>query len=67
MDEQAKARDMMLEEYLPFVLHNISMHTMIEMEGCRVSRRFLATRLRAHKPSAIVARKAGSKARPSAD
>jgi enoyl-[acyl-carrier-protein] reductase (NADH) len=34
MEEQAKAkaRGMMLEEYLPFVLHNISMHTMIEME-----------------------------------
>jgi hypothetical protein len=25
-----------------------------ELSGCRVSRRFLATRLRAHKPSAIV-------------
>ena len=32
MQEQAAARGMTLEEYLPCVLHNVSMHTMIEMD-----------------------------------
>jgi NAD(P)-dependent dehydrogenase (short-subunit alcohol dehydrogenase family) len=43
MDEQAKARGMTLEEYLPFVLHNISMHTMIEMEEIAALAVFLAS------------------------
>jgi NAD(P)-dependent dehydrogenase (short-subunit alcohol dehydrogenase family) len=43
MEEQAKARDMTLEAYLPFVLHNISMHTMIEMEEIAALAVFLAS------------------------
>jgi NAD(P)-dependent dehydrogenase (short-subunit alcohol dehydrogenase family) len=43
MDEQAKARGMALEEYLPFVLHNISMHTMIEMDEIAALAVFLAS------------------------
>jgi NAD(P)-dependent dehydrogenase (short-subunit alcohol dehydrogenase family) len=43
MEEQAKARDMTLEAYLPFLLHNISMHTMIEMEEIAALAVFLAS------------------------
>ena len=43
MDEQARARGMTLEEYLLFVLHNISMHTMIEMEEIAALAVFLAS------------------------
>jgi NAD(P)-dependent dehydrogenase (short-subunit alcohol dehydrogenase family) len=43
MEEQAKARGMTLEAYLPFVLHNISMHTMIEMEEIAALAVFLAS------------------------
>ncbi len=43
MEEQAKFRGMTLEEYLPFVLHNISMHTMIEMDEIAALAVFLAS------------------------
>ncbi len=43
MDEQAKARGMTLEQYLPFVLHNISMHSMIEMDEIAAVAVFLAS------------------------
>jgi NAD(P)-dependent dehydrogenase (short-subunit alcohol dehydrogenase family) len=43
MEEQAKARGMTLDGYLPFVLHNISMHTMIEMEEIAALAVFLAS------------------------
>jgi NAD(P)-dependent dehydrogenase (short-subunit alcohol dehydrogenase family) len=43
MDEQAKARGMTLEQYLPFVLHNISMHSMVEMEEIAALAVFLAS------------------------
>jgi enoyl-[acyl-carrier-protein] reductase (NADH) len=43
MEEQARARGMTLEEYLPFMLHNISMHTVIEMEEIAALAIFLAS------------------------
>jgi NAD(P)-dependent dehydrogenase (short-subunit alcohol dehydrogenase family) len=43
MEEQAKARGMTLEEYLPFVLHNISMHSMVEMDEIASLAVFLAS------------------------
>lgn len=43
MQEQATARGMTLDEYLPFVLHNISMHSMIEMEEIAALAVFLAS------------------------
>lgn len=43
MEEQAKFRGMTLEEYLPSVLHNISMHTMIEMDEIAALAVFLAS------------------------
>ena len=43
MEEQAKFRGMTLEQYLPFVLHNISMHTMIEMDEIAALAVFLAS------------------------
>ena len=43
MDEQARARGMTLEEYLPFVLHNISMHSMVEMDEIASLAVFLAS------------------------
>jgi NAD(P)-dependent dehydrogenase (short-subunit alcohol dehydrogenase family) len=43
MDEQARARGMTLEQYMPFVLHNISMHSMVEMEEIASVAVFLAS------------------------
>lgn len=43
MAEQAQARGMTLEQYLPFVLHNISMHSMVEMEEIAALALFLAS------------------------
>ena len=43
MEEQARARGMTLDEYLPFVLHNISMHSMVEMEEIASLAVFLAS------------------------
>jgi NAD(P)-dependent dehydrogenase (short-subunit alcohol dehydrogenase family) len=43
MEEQARARGQSLEEYLPTVLHNISMHSMIEMEEIADMAVFLAS------------------------
>jgi len=43
MEEQAKAHGMTFEAYLPFVLHNISMHTMIEMDEIAALAVFLAS------------------------
>jgi NAD(P)-dependent dehydrogenase (short-subunit alcohol dehydrogenase family) len=43
MEEQARARGMTLDAYLPFVLHNISMHTMIEMDEIAGLAVFLAS------------------------
>jgi NAD(P)-dependent dehydrogenase (short-subunit alcohol dehydrogenase family) len=43
MEEQAKARGLTYEQYMPTVLHNISMHTMIEMEEIADMAIFLAS------------------------
>jgi NAD(P)-dependent dehydrogenase (short-subunit alcohol dehydrogenase family) len=43
MEEQAKARGMTLQAYMPFVLHNISMHSMVEMEEIAALAVFLAS------------------------
>lgn len=43
MEEQAKARGMTFDAYLPFVLHNISMHSMVEMEEIAALALFLAS------------------------
>jgi NAD(P)-dependent dehydrogenase (short-subunit alcohol dehydrogenase family) len=43
MEEQAAARGMTLDQYLPFVLHNISMHSMIEMDEIAALAVFLAS------------------------
>jgi NAD(P)-dependent dehydrogenase (short-subunit alcohol dehydrogenase family) len=43
MQEQASARGMTYEQYLPIVLHNISMHSMIEMEEIADMAIFLAS------------------------
>jgi NAD(P)-dependent dehydrogenase (short-subunit alcohol dehydrogenase family) len=43
MAEQAQARGMTLEEYMPFVLHNISMHSMVEMDEIAALAVFLAS------------------------
>jgi NAD(P)-dependent dehydrogenase (short-subunit alcohol dehydrogenase family) len=43
MAEQAQARGLPLEDYLPTVLHNISMHSMIEMEEIADMAVFLAS------------------------
>lgn len=43
MAEQAAARGLSFEEYLPAVLHNISMHSMIEMEEIADLAAFLAS------------------------
>jgi NAD(P)-dependent dehydrogenase (short-subunit alcohol dehydrogenase family) len=43
MEEQAAARGMTLEAYLPFVLHNISMHSMVEMDEIAALALFLAS------------------------
>ena len=43
MAEQARARGMELEQYLPFVLHNISMHSMVEMDEIAALAVFLAS------------------------
>ena len=43
MEEQARARGMTFEDYLPFVLHNISMHSMVEMDEIAAVAVFLAS------------------------
>ena len=43
MAEQATARGLSFEQYLPFVLHNISMHTMIGMDEIADMAMFLAS------------------------
>jgi NAD(P)-dependent dehydrogenase (short-subunit alcohol dehydrogenase family) len=48
MEEQAAARGMTLDQYLPFVLHNISMHSMIEMDEIAALAVFLASEQARH-------------------
>jgi NAD(P)-dependent dehydrogenase (short-subunit alcohol dehydrogenase family) len=48
MREQATARNMTFEQYLPYVLHNISMHSMIEMEEIADLAIFLASDFAKH-------------------
>ncbi|HVY99300.1 MAG TPA: SDR family oxidoreductase [Dongiaceae bacterium] len=48
MREQAQARNMTYEQYLPFVLHNISMHSMVEMEEIADLAIFLASDFARH-------------------
>ena len=43
MEEQARARGLSYEEYIPTVLHNISMHTMVDMEEIADMALFLAS------------------------
>lgn len=43
MEEQAKARGMTFDAYLPLVLHNISMHSMVEMDEIAGLAVFLAS------------------------
>jgi len=43
MQEQAKARGLTYEQYIPTVLHNISMHSMVEMEEIADMVLFLAS------------------------
>jgi NAD(P)-dependent dehydrogenase (short-subunit alcohol dehydrogenase family) len=43
MEEQAKARGLTYEQYIPTVLHNISMHSMVEMEEIADMILFLAS------------------------
>lgn len=48
MREQAAARGMTLEEYMPFFLHNVSMHAMIDMKEIADMALFLASDLAPH-------------------
>ncbi|OHV62664.1 3-oxoacyl-[acyl-carrier-protein] reductase [Mesorhizobium sp. LCM 4577] len=48
MREQAEKRGMTLEEWMPFFLHNISMHTMIDMKEIADVAVFLASDLAPH-------------------
>jgi NAD(P)-dependent dehydrogenase (short-subunit alcohol dehydrogenase family) len=48
MAEQAAARGMSFEEYLPFVFHNVSMHTQISMKEIADLAAFLASDLAPH-------------------
>lgn len=48
MQEQAAVRNVPLEEYMPNVLHNISMHTLIEMTEIADVAAFLATDMARH-------------------
>jgi NAD(P)-dependent dehydrogenase (short-subunit alcohol dehydrogenase family) len=48
MEEQARARGMTLDDYMPFVLHNISMHSMIEMDEIASMALFLASDMAPH-------------------
>ena len=43
MEEQASARGLTYDEYIPTVLHNISMHSMVEMEEIADMLVFLAS------------------------
>jgi NAD(P)-dependent dehydrogenase (short-subunit alcohol dehydrogenase family) len=43
MEEQARARGLSYEDYIPTVLHNISMHSMVEMEEIADMALFLAS------------------------
>jgi NAD(P)-dependent dehydrogenase (short-subunit alcohol dehydrogenase family) len=43
MEEQARARGLTYDEYIPTVLHNISMHSMVEMEEIADMALFLAS------------------------
>lgn len=48
ISEQAAARGMSLEEYMPFFLHNISMHTAVSMKEVADMAAFLASDLAPH-------------------
>ncbi len=48
MREQAENRGMTLEQWMPFFLHNVSMHTMIEMKEIADLAVFLASDLAPH-------------------
>ena len=48
MREQAEKRGMTLEEFMPFFLHNVSMHTMISMKEIADMAAFLASDLAPH-------------------
>lgn len=48
MREQAEARGMTLEEFMPFFLHNISMHTAVSMKEIADMAAFLASDLALH-------------------
>jgi NAD(P)-dependent dehydrogenase (short-subunit alcohol dehydrogenase family) len=48
MEEQARARGLSYDEYIPTVLHNISMHSMVEMEEIADMALFLASDRAAH-------------------
>lgn len=48
MAEQAAARGMTLEEFMPFFLHNISMHTAVSMKEIADMAAFLASDLAPH-------------------
>ena len=48
MREQAEKRGMTLEEFMPYVLHNISMHTAIGMKEIADMAAFLASDLAPH-------------------
>jgi NAD(P)-dependent dehydrogenase (short-subunit alcohol dehydrogenase family) len=43
MEEQARARGLSYEDYIPTVLHNVSMHSMVEMEEIADMAVFLAS------------------------